>query len=469
MSTSKFVTSSLTLFLDQLLVAGGNWFYWLIISRIATTNEIGQATTIYNLIVLFAIITELGLEYPILKGSSTHLYQIFGTSLIIISVTTVIAIPMIFYLINNIYEESFRIYVWITIAIFILFSQCFVPRFALLGISAVRSILVIDSIGTCVRFTVAYVLIVAGYGTLGLLLSLLVQFLFIAAVSLSLAYKTFGFSIGKIKYAKEVFRDAIVNMPSKLSWMLVFSLSTSLLAPFGVETSEIGVFYIILMVSFVAGGLVSSMAQMNIPTSAVSKIDQSSNSTRIGMILTSPLIVALTVSPKSILLNLGTQYLSAETILLILAIGIFPFSIVINTISKFNYLGQSIKVLFIGSIQISAFFVSFLIFAPLYGTLGAAISILIGYIASSIPSMIWSERALRLYIVNFGIALLLSCVLGRVLDLLVGNYINPIVTILTSVIILFIVSIVLKNTSISEIREVLKTVVNTRAKNNPID
>ena len=88
-SVNRFTGSSILLFFDQLLVAIGNWIYWLVISKISSTIEIGQATTIFSLALLVTTITQLGLEYPLLKRSSTHQHQILGTALVIeVAITT---------------------------------------------------------------------------------------------------------------------------------------------------------------------------------------------------------------------------------------------------------------------------------------------------------------------------------------------------------------------------------------------
>src|ERR671939_1005497 len=85
-SIGKFAGSGILLFLDQLLVAIANWVYWVLISKINSTSEIGQATTIYSLALLVTTITQLGLEYPLLKRSSAShndQRQIVGTALVI--------------------------------------------------------------------------------------------------------------------------------------------------------------------------------------------------------------------------------------------------------------------------------------------------------------------------------------------------------------------------------------------------
>ena len=214
--------------------------------------------------------------------------------------------------------------------------------------------------------------------------------------------------------------------------MLILSLSVVLLASFGISSSEIGIFYVALMVSIVAaGGLASSMAYMVIPASAASKTDLSSSSARIGVSLTAPLVAALITSPKFILSIIGPQYVSAQTILLILSIAILPTAITMNAISKFNNLNDSRKLIAIGSTEILTFLISFFILIEPYGTLGAAFSTLIAFVSSSILSIIWSERTLIKYFAVSGIAILSGVSCGYVVGSILG--INPFLVMLVSI------------------------------------
>src|SRR5205085_11413697 len=99
MSISKLISSSMLLFIDTLLVATTNWVYWLIISKISSTSDIGHATTLYNVILLATTLTQLGLEYPLLKKASisSHRSQIFGTTFIIQLATTLVSVPFVIY------------------------------------------------------------------------------------------------------------------------------------------------------------------------------------------------------------------------------------------------------------------------------------------------------------------------------------------------------------------------------------
>ena len=78
-------------------------------------------------------------------------------------------------------------------------------------------------------------------------------------------------------------------------------------------------------------------------------------------------------------------------VLVVLAAAIFPYTIVVNAISKFNNLGKPRQIIVIGSIHVIVFLAAFVLLVPTYGTLGAGYSILIASIASAVTSIIWSD------------------------------------------------------------------------------
>ena len=110
----------------------------MLISKITSTSEIGQATIVYSLVILVTTLTQLGLEYPLLKKSSTHQSQILGTVLVIELAITLASIPIVIYIVNNFYQQHLQGFAWITVGLILLSSASFATRFALLGISDVK-------------------------------------------------------------------------------------------------------------------------------------------------------------------------------------------------------------------------------------------------------------------------------------------------------------------------------------------
>jgi O-antigen/teichoic acid export membrane protein len=464
MSKERFMHSSLFLFLDLIVVAISSWLYWLVISKLVAPSEVGQSTTIYSLVFLTGTLIGLGLEYPLLKTVISQRSKILGSAIFIEFIITMAAIPFVIYVLNDLQHESLQTYSIVAIVMLISVSLGFVARYALLGIPNSRTVLAIDTISSVAKFACGYFLVSLGFGVLGVLLSFMVQALIAACIGLYLTIKMLGFSIGDLNYIMHTVRDGVVNMPSIFSRTLIVSLTVVLLASFGIASSEVGIFYISLMVSIVAGSLISSISYMVIPGSAMAQTDMSAAGIRIGISLTAPIIALLLVSPKFVLSFIGTEYVSGEMILLILALGILPFAIATNTISKLNYLGKSRKLLFIGFLQFITFIVAFMILVPQFKGMGAALSILLSYSVSCIPALVWSEKILIRYVVNTVIAIAAGWGISNIFRfLLPDGTINEITTAIASIAVTLTILFALKNTSITEVRTLLNTIVKIKS------
>jgi hypothetical protein len=250
------MNSSMFLFLDLMIIAAAGWLYWIIISKLISISQVGQSTALYSLVFLTATLIGLGLEYPLLKKTSIIGSKVIVSAIIIEMIITMAAIPLVIYALSGIHTGELESVTLVCLTMLIFSTLAFVGRFSLLGVSASKTILIIDSIGTVLKFTTAYVLVLAGFGVLGVLISFMLYAVITASSSLALVYRKFGFTIEKMRYIKETLYDGIVNLPAVFSRTLVISLSVVLLASFGVASSEIGSFYIALMISIFAGGLI---------------------------------------------------------------------------------------------------------------------------------------------------------------------------------------------------------------------
>src|SRR5919106_6746322 len=261
------------------------------------------------------------------------------------------------------------------------------------------------------------------------------------------------------RHVIEVLKEGLSNAPSKLSRTIIMTLSVILLASFGISDSDIGIFYIAMMLSVVGSSLAGSMSYTVIPASTESKVDLSSGSLRLGLSFTAPIVAALIVAPRDILSMIGPQYASADTVLLVLSIGILPTAIAINAISKFNNLGHGKEIIAIGVIQTVGFLASFFILVPYYSILGAAYSILIAYAVSAVYAVAMFETAERRYITNCIVAIIIGCAAGYAINLMLGHSLPAIVS---SVAATSVVLLALKNTSVSELRQLVVTMRNPR-------
>jgi len=462
MSHDKFMSTSLVLFLDIIVVAVSGWLYWLVISKLVSISDVGQSSAVYSLVVFTCSIVGLGLEYPLLKKSTSLRSTVISSALIIELIITIIAVPFIIYTLKDSPNEMLQNYTLIAVITLFSISLGFIARYALLGISASKTILAIDTVSAIIKFVTAYLLVLSGFGALGILLSFMLQALISACIGLLLVNRIFGIGIESFTYIKNVFKEGVVNMPSIFSKTLIVSLSVVLMALFGISSSEIGVFYISLMISVVTAGLISSTAYMVIPASSMANKDLTSGSMRIGISLTAPIISLLLTAPKFLLSLIGTDYISGEIMLFILGLGILPFAVATNTISRFNYLGEPKKVLYIGLFQMTGFVIAFVLLVPVFEGVGAALAILISYTISCIPALIWSEKILLRYVASTAIAITAGYAVSTIFRLLLPNMvITEVIVMATSIFITTVLIFALKNTSISEVRTLLKTVVNS--------
>lgn len=456
-TTKSFVSSGILLFLDQMIIAAGGWFYWLVVSKLTTSSAIGQATIIYSIVLLTTTITQLGLEYPLLKRSLNR-KKILGTTLVIELAISIASIPIVFYYVNSMYpqqeQKSILEFILVAVGILIFTSLGFVSRFALLGISDVKNVLIFDLAGTAIKFVSGYALVLGGFGTFGILVSFILHSVTIAGGTLFVARKTMGFGFGGFALSKSIVLEGLVNMPSKLSKMFILSLSIVLLASLGVSSSDTGIFYISVMISIAAGGFASSIAFMAIPASILSKADLSSNSMRLGLSFTAPIIVSMLVAPGAILAIIGPEYATAQNTFLVLALGILPSAIVTNAISKFNNGDQNAKILAIGISQLAIFTMLFFILVPQYGIYGASVAMLIAFTASAIPAIWWLESVSIKHIASNTIAILAGWSTGYVTYYFTDSY--PLLAITFSIAVTMAINLKLKNITVLEIKQIIK-------------
>jgi O-antigen/teichoic acid export membrane protein len=449
-----FANLSAIFFVDQLLVSFGNWIFWLVVSRLTSPSEIGEATIVISLALLVNSLAQLGLEYPLLKKSTTDRSRIIGTIVTIELVITILSFPFVYYVLA---EQSLQEYFWMAFGILLLSGFIFVPRFALFGSSKAQIVLIIDVTSTIIKFVIAYTLVSFGFGAVGMLLSIVIQFLFIAVWGLLVLIRyDFGFKLGKIRYYREIMADGLANFPSKLSRMLILSISVILLGFFGATSSEIGIYYVALVVGMIGAGVSASMAYMVIPASISSKEELLSDSMRLGVSFSAPIISAFLIAPRFILSIFGPEYSSGDLVLIVMAAAILPSCIVLNTISKLNYANNQRALLIIGTTEISSFFVAFFFLVPYYSLIGAAVSVLIAYTVSSLLSIIVWPHGTK-FVWRSGVAIAIGVLTGSIADLLVGFH--PLILIIISASTSLIVVIRLKNTTFREILQFVSSII----------
>lgn len=460
---SKFIGQGFLLFLDQILVAATNAFYWIVVSKLTSTSEIGQATLVYSLVLLMGTVYQLGLEYPLLKKSLQTRSRVLGAVLTIELLLISSMVPfMIFFAHSNIYHDALSRFMWVAVGLLIFSPLTFVARFALLGISDAKNVFIFDIVATALKFVVVYIVLSMGVGAFGILFSFMIGNIVSASAMLMLASRRVSLKLVHDKAElTEVLKEGLSNLPSKVSRTLIITLSVILLASFGINDSEVGVFYIAMMISIVGAGLASSLSFTVIPASAESKVDLSSGSLRLGLSLTSPIVAALIVGPEHVLNLIGSQYAGAGPVLLVLSIAIVPNAIVGNAIARLNYLDQRRKIILLGVMQLVGFLFCFFVLVPPFGILGAAYAILLSYAISALLGLFWFEGPRKKIVSKSLVAIIAGITIGYAVNMWLNS---ELAAIICAIITTLTVIIAVRNLSISELRFLAKKITSRSAK-----
>jgi O-antigen/teichoic acid export membrane protein len=302
-----------------------------------------------------------------------------------------------------------------------------------------------------------FILTTINYGSFGIVLAILINLATFAIPSFVLVRKKFGFRLGDLKYCIQIIKEGLSNTPFKISRLLVMNLSVVLLGIYNIPNSDIGLFYMSITISSILSGFALSMAQTAIPSSSVSKTDLSSQSLKISLGLTSPLIAFMIIAPAQILSLVGKEYSSAYLSLQILAIAVFPSSVVINMVSKFNNYGEIRRLTTIGIIQMLSFLISFFILVPHLGTMGAALSVLTSFITAAILSMVSLDKFTIKFIVLSALSIVCGVLCGFASIFLIN--LTEIVAALIAFAVSSVLALSFKIIKITEIAELIKQLI----------
>ena len=217
------------------------------------------------------------------------------------------------------------------------------------GTLSTRPILIIDLLSIAVRIGSVVVLLESGLGVFGILLATLMQLMVLGIGLTYILLSKTGIKIDTALF-RPVIREGISNFPGKISKMMIAPLSVIMLRVAGISSSELGIFFISLIVTVVAGSFATSLATISLPSSHKNSTI-SSSSLKFGIAMTTPLVAVLITSPKAILSLIGADYVNGDEILVILSIAILPSVMVFNLITMLNMKNENKKLVIIGLVE----------------------------------------------------------------------------------------------------------------------
>jgi len=447
------VRGSFWLFLDTIILSVEGWLFWLIVSPLTTPVEVGYATTILGLVTLVTSFLSLGLEYSLLREIGKAKVGVFASAMTFEVVLLAALSPLVFIVGVSIYGAILSNYMILGILYMLFHGAVFISRHSVLGLLESRLVLLFDFFGAMVRVVVGLWLVMQGFGGLGIVSAALVQQILISLGLAVFCYSKVGLKLGKLNELKTLLKLGLSNFPGKISRIAISNLSIILLAAVTSDPATVGVFYIALMMSLLAGGLATSLATMALPTSTISDSDVTDTSLTLGLCLTAPIISALVTTPKFILSLVGHTYATASDSLIILALATIPTTLTLNAVTKLNHKGMLKELTYLGLLQLIVFLAPFPLMVSSYQSFGAALTVLISSIAAGAISFKWlGKSAFRPTIIS-----LIAVAAGWILGVFLRPVPQPLVlvsAILTSTFVVF----TLKGLKPKELIRLLKSI-----------
>lgn len=379
------------------------YVYWLVISNIAGPAILGETSAVIGLGSLIGSIVSLGVGIGAQRflGGGIHglkwdvgLY--FGTLITLSSMMACASFVACLFLVE---AHGFNILI-ATIGAFIAFLSIIQGAVSSLPVSALRTNVVMASniSGHLVKFAIGVALVIIGLGTIGTTLGYLAKQIITTAFLLAYATALIRRSGWRLRISLKASRDLVSAglarwLPNVISsagsWLGVLWLYGSKGA---VET---GSYFLALTIASVIWALPGSVLSLTFPVLSGMVNGQREFSwrcIRLGLAISSPLMVLLAIYPMVPLSLMGKAYVEASLILTILALTTV-FQVIGSGIGSLVYAYGYYHLILIGSLAASIPRILFYLWlTPIYGGLGVALSFLLGTIIGFVTALIIAKH-----------------------------------------------------------------------------
>ena len=389
--TSYFLKSGLGYSVSVIITSISNAIFWLIAVKFIDPNEIGLASAVFSIPVLFASILVLSVDYPILKYISKE-KSYFGSIFVFGIIINLILIPILWITFQKI-TSDFLLFAFAIIILFCIPIRG-ISASSLIGSFSIRSVVIIDIISVLLKIILLVLVLNFQLGSIGIIIALSGQFFISALIILIIVFKKFGLHV-KIKSLKITLVEGISNFPIKSSAVLQYFGAISILALFVIPQEDIAGFTVTYGFIVFVSAIPTGLALLAIPSSIEQKKDMSSVSTTWSMVLAIPIITVMVVSPDLILRIYSDSYTKYGELLIILAISVVPFILKTNIITILNNQGFLKRLVLLGIIESAVFLASIVILIPSVGVIAGGWAVLIASIGATILSLYWANNAIR--------------------------------------------------------------------------
>jgi O-antigen/teichoic acid export membrane protein len=400
---------ALFIYFETLISMFSGFVFWIIMSKVSTPNAIGISSTMVSLVTIFSTIASIGIPLGIQRflGKSfsekkENIAKEFVKASFILSSLGILACSIVFLLLHERFYQLFNLdFSLLVVSIILIASTTIMTLFRSIVVSSLKTKMLplIMIVGAIVKIILAYILVLNGYGALGITLGFtffpILGTIFYTIIILKVIKSKGKNSEGRVlKYYKEVFISSVVNWIPTIIYTMGSHLGTLLV--FGSHGSiEAGIYFISFSLSMAITALMSALFTIAYPILSAMSDGRKRfawRTIKISLIISLPFSFAVIFYSKEILSVFGPSYISGSTALGVLLLSIMPIAITtgINNLS-YSY-GKYRQVLIIGLASNIPRAILYFSLVPSLEGVGAAISYTVGSIVGFIVSLIYSEK-----------------------------------------------------------------------------
>jgi len=284
------------IFLGSLAISLMGFVFWLVIARVAGVENVSIVSVSMSSALMASILVSVGMNIAVIREVAFKGARAFIASLTLASIASIVAASLSILLIHGLgYDHLIPIASLLAIS----YVLSIPVLYSLIGMERSRSYFTATLAGSIAKLSVGTTLAALGLGALALLLGYLAHPL--TASLLTLTYLSF---LHIPKTRREDLRSiatlALSNYPFVFSTQLLTMLCVYVFACIVREVISVGTLYISMMITLAILAIPNSLLNAALPIGTRRNVDPFTDSLRIGLALSTPIIVAIIAAPRTI-------------------------------------------------------------------------------------------------------------------------------------------------------------------------
>ena len=322
------------IFLSSLTVSLSGFVFWLVVTKLVGAESIGIASVVVSSASIAATLTSAGMNIAVIRESAAKGPRTLSVSLLLAVVAGAVAASVSVPLIGGLGYSYLATY---TTLLALLSTVSIALTCSLIGLERFGSYFTAVAAGSVAKLGVGVALAAMGLGFAAPILGYLAHPLTSSIAALAFL----ALSISRIAYpSREDLRSlamlTLSNYPYAISNQLLTMLSVYIFAYLVREAAPTGILYISMMVALAVSAIPNSLLRAALPIGTRRNTEPFAESLRIGLVLATPIVVAVIAAPRTILTIINPELVEGADTLRIMMLSITPLATLTATITKLN-------------------------------------------------------------------------------------------------------------------------------------